>query len=153
MTHKVHNTIIVIVALMVCISCSLSPEDYALKRLENTIREKDKYNKELLSRCDGLRNRLYLCSDDSCKWYLAEGLFSEYYCYDIDSAFNYANILANLADTPEKKLTAISRKASCMCALRMYGTVEDMLSEIDTVGFTPTQYKTYYNAQIGRAHV
>lgn len=148
MTHKLHNTIIGIIILMVCVSCSSSSEDDALKRLEDTIREKDKYNKELLSRCDGLRNRLYLCSDDSCKWDLAEGLFSEYYSYDIDSAFNYANILANLADTPEKKLTAISRKASCLCALRMYSTVEDMLSEIDTVGFTPTQYRTYYNAHI-----
>ena len=59
MTHKVHNTIIVIVALMVCISCSLSPEDDALKRLEETIGKKDKYNKELLNRCNDLRSRLY----------------------------------------------------------------------------------------------
>ena len=148
MTHRAYNTIIGIIILMVCASCSISPENDALKRLEETIREKDKYNKELLDRCNILRTRLYLCTDDNCRWDLAEDLFSEYYSYDIDSAFTYANILANLADTPEKKLTALSRKASCMCALRMYSSVNEMLADIDTTGFGPTQYKTYYNAQI-----
>ena len=134
--------------MMLCVSCNISPEKDALKRLEETIQNKDIYNQELLDRCTIQRNRLHLCTDNDCKWDIAEELFSEYYSYDIDSAFVYANLLGSLADTPEKKITAIRRKASCMCALRMYGFVNEMLAGIDTTGFTPTQYKTYYNAHI-----
>ena len=39
MTHRAYNTIIGIVILIVCASCSISPENDALKRLEETIRE------------------------------------------------------------------------------------------------------------------
>ena len=148
MTNRTLNVITGIVILMICASCGTTPEKDTLKRLEETIRKKEMFNKELLHRCHALRERFYLCNDNDCKWNMAEELFSEYYSYDIDSAFVYANILGHLADSPERKITAISRKASCMCALRMYSSVQKMLADIDTTGFTPEQYKTYYNAHI-----
>ncbi len=148
MTNRTQNAIICFFIAMICASCSTTPEKDALKRLEETIQKKDNYNRELLHRCDRLRNSLNLCSDIDRKWELAEDLFSEYYSYDIDSAFAYANILGSLANTPERKITAISRKTSCMCALRMYSSVHEMLQGIDTTGFSQVQYKTYYNAHI-----
>ena len=148
MTNRTLNVITGIVILMICASCSTTPEKDALKRLEETIRHKDRYNRELLHRCDILRNRLRLCTDNDCRWNTAEELFNEYYSYDIDSAFVYADFLGNLADTPDRKITAIRHKAACMCALRMYNSVQETLAGIDTTGFTPTQYKAYYNAHI-----
>lgn len=148
MTQRTFNCIISVIILTIFVSCSRTAESDALRRLEDTIREKDQYDRELIHRCDILRNRFHLSNDSESRWDIVEDLFSEYYSYDIDSAFVYANILESLADTPEKRTIAINRKAACMCALRLYNSVQEMLDDIDTTGFSAIQYKTYYNAYI-----
>lgn len=144
-TRKIFLLFILSTAFM---SCNMGVETDAVKRLEETIKDKELYNQEFIENADILRNQLRLCIDDNKRWEIASLLYTEYHSYDIDSAFVYSDRMVQTASTPEQKMIAAGSQVSCLCALRMYSSAEKILNSIDTTGFDNNLRKAYYNAHI-----
>ena len=119
-----------------------------MKRLAEVIEDKEHYENAFLQRVDIMKGQLRHCTENSTKWELAHQIYKEYLCYDLDSALVYSNLMEDLADSQDKTTIALSSKATCYCALRLYPSVEKLLSEIDTTGFNDRQRQAYYNAYI-----
>ena len=142
------NIFLILISLSLVLSCTLSEEEDAMKRLKTTMEQKGRYEQDFQARTSILSNQLHLSSDAGKKWAAAHGLYEEYLSYDIDSAFVYSRMLSSLADTKEKMVLASGSQVACLCALRMYTSAEKLLNEIDTVGFNDRMYQSYYNAYI-----
>lgn len=129
-------------------SCTRSAEKDAMKRLAEAIKDKEHYENAFLQRLDIMKGQFRHCNENSTKWEFAHQIYKEYLCYDLDSALVYSSIMEHLADSQEKTMIALGSRATCYCALRLYPSVEKMLSEIDTTGFNDTQRQVYYNAYV-----
>ena len=137
-----------IAGLILLVSCSNSAERSAIKRLEDTIKEKGRHEQRFLQRIEEYKDSLHSCQDNDVRWRLAGVLYEEYHSYDIDSALAYAELMKSLADNYEKTTIASCSQISCLCALRRYSSVEKYLYDIDTSGFNDRQRYAYYKAHI-----
>ena len=146
--HRTTILIIILSGVALLGSCTRSVEKDAMKRLADTIKDKDLYESVFLQRVNAKKEQYRLSSDSSTKWELAHQIYKEYLCYDLDSALVYCSLMEHLANSKENTTIALSNKATCYCALRLYPSVEKMLSEIDTTGFNERQRQAYYNAHI-----
>ena len=135
-------------ALILLLSCSNSAERSAMRRLENTIQEKGFHEQRFLQRIEEYKDSLRSYQDNDSRWRAASALYQEYHSYDIDSAIVYAGLMASYADNPEREIFATGAQISCLCALRLYPSVEKLLSGIDTTGFNDAQKYAYYKAHI-----
>ena len=129
-------------------SCHYSEEKDAMERLEAVISDKFHYEQEFIHRTDKLRKNLCLCSDNEAKWNIVKSLHKEYLSYDIDSAIVYSNMMAAIADTPEKEMMALEARTSCLCAIRRYQEARELLNSVDTTSLNDIQKQAYYNAHI-----
>lgn len=148
MTHTTNRLLLLITFCAVSISCSYNAEKGALKRLDDTIKQKEVFNDHFKNRLEKICYHFQSCTDNDRKWELAHTLHKEYLSYDIDSAYVYSDHLMRLAETPERQMAALRTRVSCLCALREYATVENMLSMVDTTGFNDQQRYSYYNAHV-----
>ena len=145
---KLLNTLLLTAIIAFLYACSRDIETDAVKRLESTFLDKERYNQAFIEKTGILRNQLTLCPNEAKKWEIANALYQEYHSYDIDSAQTYSDMMMQLAGTPEQKVASTSSQASCLCALRMYSSAEKLLNAIDTAGFNDRMYQSYYNAYI-----
>ena len=72
-TRKIFLLFILSTAFM---SCNMGVETDAVKRLEETIKDKELYNQEFIENADILRNQLRLCIDDNKRWEIASLLYT-----------------------------------------------------------------------------
>ena len=145
---KLLNTLLLTAIIAFSYACSRDIETDAVKRLESTFLDKERYNQAFIEKTGILRNQLTLCPNEAKKWEIANALYQEYHSYDIDTARAYSDMMVQLAGTPEQKVASASSQASCLCALRMYSSAEKILKAIDTTGFNDRMYHSYYNAYI-----
>jgi len=145
---KLLNTLLLTAIIAFASACSKEIETDAVKRLESSLLDKERYNQAFIEKTRILRNQFTLCPDEGQKWDIASALYQEYRSYDIDSSRAYSDMMMHLASTPEQKVASISSQASCLCALRMYSSAEKLLNTIDTTDFNDSMRKAYYNAYI-----
>ena len=129
-------------------ACCRDIERDAMKRLAGAIQDKEHYDREFIERNAILRNQFSLCQGNDRKWDIANQLHKEYLSHDIDSALVWSDKLNELADTPQKQIRAVEAYVACLCALRKYSTIDEILAAIDTTGFNHTQFRSYYNAYV-----
>lgn len=142
------HVIILLILAVLTSACCRNAERNAMKRLAETIQNKEHYNKTFIDKTGILGNQFSLSVSNDRKWEIADRLHKEYLSYDIDSAMVWSDMLDRLADTPQKRLRAIEANVACLCALRKYSTIETILVEIDTTGFDHAQLYSYYQAHI-----
>ena len=140
--------IFIVTQVFALVSCSNSAERNAMKRLEDTIQRKGEYEQAFLHRIDELKEELKSSVDNGYRWEMARRLHNEYLSYDIDSAIVYSGLMASCAENREREIFATGAQISCLCALRLYPSVERLLAGIDTTGFNDTQKYAYYKAHI-----
>ena len=142
------NRFFIAITIIFMVSCSNSAERNAMKRLEDTIQKKGEYEQAFLHRLNEFKEDLNSSSDNGYKWEMARRLHYEYLSYDIDSALIYSHLMTSYADNPEREIISSGAQISCMCALRLYSSVEKLLARIDTAGFNDIQKRAYYKAHI-----
>lgn len=129
-------------------SCHYSEEEEAMERLDAVIIDKSHYEQEFINRTEFLKGQLNSCTDNETKWEIAKSLHKEYLSYDIDSSLVYSGMMTSMADSPEKEMAALEARISCLCALRRYTEVKELLSSVDTSSLSYAQKHAYYHAHI-----
>lgn len=73
------------------------PIEIALEELDATLSRKATYEQEKEQHLDAIKNLLSQASSDENRYLMLDRLYQEYYNYNNDSAFHYANIKRQLA--------------------------------------------------------
>ena len=140
--------LIIVLTLVIISSCRQSAEEDAMRRLEKVIDNKSHYEQEFIRRTDEQKALLMGSSSSGEKWDITRNLYSEYLCYDIDSAIVYSNLMTSLADNPDKEMEALEARTSCLSALRRYTEAMDLLNSVDTTSLNNIQKHAYYRAHV-----
>ena len=72
---KLLNTLLLTAIIAFSSACSRDIETDAVKRLESTFLDKERYNQAFIEKTRLLRNQLTLSSDDCKKWEIANALY------------------------------------------------------------------------------
>ena len=139
---------IIILAIAIVSACQESAEKDAMNRLESAIAQKSTYEEDFKRRTDKHKALLKDCTSSETRWDLTRDLYTEYLCYDIDSAIVYTNLMADQADNPEKEMIALEARISCLCALRRYTEAMEIINSVDTTDLSNLQKQAYYSAHI-----
>lgn len=148
MKHLTSRFAVIIYLIALLCGCTRQAEKDAMRRLADTIEDKDHYENAFLQRMEVMKNQFRHSTGHDTRWELAHQLYKEYLSYDLDSALVYSSLMEQLADSPEEATMASCTRAICYCALRMYTSAEKILVETDTTGYNDRQFLAYYNAHI-----
>lgn len=123
------------------------PTQVALEELDATLSRKAAYEQEKEMQLQSTKNLLSQASSDENRYLILDRLYQEYYNYNNDSAFHYANIKRQLAVQKHLDNMLIDSRidwAEVHLIAGMYKECNEILGDIVPARTDTTEWRKYY---------
>ena len=146
---KTHVTCLLASTFLFACSCTRTPLQIELDRLDEVIASCPIYEDRFSLEADRLRTSLDRAQGDSARWVVLDSLYRYYYHNSLDSAKLYSGKMMQEASTPGQRF--VSRLGQAII-LSQFGAVEQaaaIFREIDTLGVRDSALlREYYHSGI-----
>lgn len=123
------------------------PTQVALEELDATLSRKAAYEQEKELQLQSTKNLLSQASSDESRYLILDRLYQEYYNYNNDSAFHYANIKRQLAVQKHLDNMLVDSRidwAEVHLIAGMYKECNEILGDIVPARTDTTEWRKYY---------
>lgn len=123
------------------------PTQVALEKLDATLSRKAAYEQEKEMQLQSTKNLLSQASSDESRYLILDRLYQEYYNYNNDSAFHYANIKRQLAVQKHLDNMLVDSRidwAEVHLIAGMYKECNEILGDIVPAETDTTELRKYY---------